>query len=491
MLSRAFTRVTAVVLGVILVRMISEETLGTYRQVFLVYSLVAAIIAFRLESSLFYYVPIVDARKRRVLVFQTILVTCLTSAVMGAVLFFGSGIASGLLNNPELESLVRVLWLFPLVEGLSLLVPAYMISVERVVRAGVYSAASSVLRIAAVVTAFALGLGLTDVIRLSVVAVGAVAVAGCIEMLRFTPSGPLRLDRGLIAGQIRYMWPLWATMTVGMLNIRLDRFLISNAFDPATYAVYSCGAFEIPLPLLVTGSIATAMMPTLVALAHKNRVPEVLSIWQEAARKGGLVILPCFALLLPLSRELMVLLYRESYAMAAWPFAIYLCALPVHVVLYNSFLRAVGRTRPIAASAAIGLAINIVVSVFLVKIGRGSLLSFIGPSIGTVCAIVVAASYMIRSIGVTAGIPISRVMPWKDLGRVFAVSIVAGLVMRVVPLPDMVLPAALFVRVLVFSAVLALGVRFGGILREDEKKLLVAPVRALTRFLGWTGDENS
>jgi len=309
-------------------------------------------------------------------------------------------------------------------------------------------------------------------------------------MVRFTPGGPLRFDPGLIAKQVRYMWPLWATVTVGVLNMRLDRFLISNAFDPATYAVYSCGAFEIPLPLLVTGSIATAMMPTLVALAHKNRVPEVLSIWQEAARKGGLVILPCFALLLPLSRDLMVLLYREGYAMAAWPFAIYLCALPVHVVLYNSFLRAVGRTRPIAASAAIGLAVNVAVSVFLVKIGRGSLLSFIGPSIGTVCSIVVAAAYMIRSIGGTAGVPVSGVMPWKDLGRIFAVSAVAGLVMYSIPLPEMLLPVRLLVRVAVFGAVLALGVRLAGILRDDEKRLLVAPVRALLRLLGWTAGES-
>lgn len=491
MLSRAFTRLSAIVLGVILVRLITEETLGTYRQVFLVYSLVAAIIAFRLENSLFYFVPTVDAGKQRVLVLQTVLATCLTSLAMGAVLFFGSGVASTLLNNPELVSLVRILWLFPLFDGLSLLVPTYMISVERVVRAGVYSAAASVLRVAVVVAAFALGLSLPDVIRLSVLTVGAVAVVGCIEMVRFTPHGSLRFDGGLIAKQIRYMWPLWATATVGVLNMRLDKFLISNAFDPATYAVYSCGAFEIPLPLLVTGSIAAGMMPTLVGLAHEGRLSQVLSIWQEAARKGGLVMLPCFALLLPLSRDLMVLLYREAYAMAAWPFAIYLCALPVHVVLYNSFLRAVGRTRPIAVAAAIGLTVNVVVSVSLVRIGRGSLLSFVGPSIGTVCSIAVAAGYMVRRIGATAGVPVSRVMPWKDLWQVFAVSAVAGIVMYLVPLDGTFLPVRLLVKVAVFAAVLALGVRLAGILREDERKLLVTPVRAIMKLLRWGRTEGS
>lgn len=491
MLSRSFSQATAVLLGVILVRMISEQTLGTYRQAFLVYYLVAAIIAFRLETSLFYFVPNVEQDRRRLLVLQTIAMTTVASLVMGAVLFLGSGVASRLLNNPELSSLVRVLWLYPLVDGLSLLVPAYMISVDRAVRAGVYSAAASVARVVVVVTAFAVGLSLPVVLRLAVASVGVVAAIGCLEMVRFSPGGAFRFDRPLILQQIRYTWPLWATTAVGFLNIRFDKLLISNVFDPATYAVYSCGAFEIPIAFLVTSSIAVGMMPTLVSLARDGRVPEVLSIWQEAARKGGLVVFPCFALLLPLSRDLIVLLYRENYAMAAWPFAIYLLILPVRVVLYSSFLRAVGRTRPIAVSAATGLAVNVVVSVALVRAGGGGLVSFIGPSIGTVLSAVVAVSYLIRSIGASAGIPVSRVMPWKDLAPVFAVSVAAGLVMYLLPLPDLTLPARVLIRAAVFAVAFGVALRFTGLLREDEKRLLLAPVRAIKRFAGSAGRDGT
>jgi O-antigen/teichoic acid export membrane protein len=350
------------------------------------------------------------------------------------------------------------------------------------VRAGAYSAAASVARVVVVVVAFWAGAGLPVVVRLAVLAVGVVAAAGCLEMVRFSPGGAFRFDRLLVLGQLQYTWPLWATTAVRVINIRFDKFLISNAFDPATYAVYSCGAFEVPVAFLVTSSIAVGMMPTLVSLARDGRVPEALSIWQEAARKGGLVVFPCFALLLPLSRDLIVLLYRDNYAMAAWPFAIYLLALPVHVVLYGSFLRAVGRTRPIAVSAAIGLVVNVVVSVVLVRAGRGSFLSFIGPSIGTVCSTVVAASYLIRSISVFAGVSVSRVMPWRELGQVFLVSVAAGLLIFVLPLPDVSLLARVSMRTAVFAVAFGVILRFAGILREDEKRLLGAPVRALKRF---------
>ncbi len=482
MLSRIFSQATTVVLGVILVRMISEHTLGTYRQTFLVYYFVAAILAFRLETSLYYFVPNVGPDKRRLLVIQTVLATVAVALMMGGVLFFGSGVAARVLNNPELSSLVRVLWLYPLVHGLSLLIPAYMISVDRAARAGVYSAAAGVARAAVVVTAFALGLSLPVVLRLAVVAVGAVAAVGCLEMVRFSPRGAFRFDRGLAIQQFRYTWPLWLTTAVRVVNVRFDKFLISNVFDPATYAVYSCGAFEIPIAFLVTSSIGAAMMPTLVTLAREDRVLEVLSIWREAARKGGLVVFPCFALLLPLSRDLVVLLYREGYAMAAWPFAIYLFELPIRVVLYSSFLRAVGRTRPIAVAAAIGLIVNVVVSVLLVRAGGRSFLSFIGPSIGTVCSAAASSSYLIHSIGVSAGIPVSRVMPWRGLGQMFLVSAAAGVVTHLVPLPDLPLVASLLIRVAVFTGTLALALRLTGILRPDEKQLLLAPLLALSRL---------
>jgi len=484
MLSRSFSQATAILLGVILVRMISEETLGTYRQSFLVYHFVAAIIAFRLETSLFYFIPSFERERLRLLVLQTIAMTTVASLAIGAVLFFGSGVASRVLNNPELASLVRLLWLYPLADGLSLLVPAYMISVDRTARAGVYSAAASVARVVAVVTAFALGMSLPGVLRTAVASVGVVAAIGCLEMLRFSPGGAFRFDRRLVTEQLGYTWPLWATTAVGFLNVRFDKLLISNAFDPATYAVYSCGAFEIPIAFLVTSSIAVGMMPTLVSLARDGRVSEVLSIWREAARKGGLVVFPCFALLLPMSRDLIVLLYRENYAMAAWPFAIYLLVLPLRVVLYSSFLRAVGRTRPIAVSAAMGLVVNVVVSVVLVRIGGGGFLSFIGPSIGTVISAFVAVVYLIRNIGAAAGVPASRVMPWRDLGPIFAVSLAAGLVVHLLPLPDMALLSRVLIRVGVFVAAFAVALRLTGILREDERKLLLAPVRAITRLLG-------
>jgi O-antigen/teichoic acid export membrane protein len=487
MLSRTFSQATAVVLGVILVRLISEEVLGTYRQAFLVYYFVAALIAFHLESSLYYFVPNLEEARRRLLVLQTILMAGVASLAMGAVLFFGSGVAARLLNNPELASLVRVLWLYPLVDALALLVPAYMVSVDRAPRAGVYSAAASVARVSVVVAGFAAGLSLATVLWLAVLAVGVVAAVGCFEMVRFTPPGALRLDRALALRQIQYTWPIWTTTAVGVLNVRFDKLLISNVFDPATYAVYSCGAFEVPVAFLVTGSIGVAMMPTLAKLVRDGRTEEALSIWREAARKGGLIVFPCFALLLPLSRDLIVLLYRENYAMAAWPFAIYLLVLPLRVVLYSSFLRAVGRTRPIAVSAAMGLVVNVVVSVALVRIGEGGLLSFIGPSIGTVFSAFVTVAYLIRSVGASAGVPASRVMPWSDLWPALAVSAAAGAVVYLLPVPDVALPARVLIRAGVFIGVFGPAVLLTGILRDDERRLLLSPARAIGRLVGRLG----
>jgi hypothetical protein len=78
-------------------------------------------------------------------------------------------------------------------------------------------------------------------------------------------------------------------------------------------------------------------------------------------------------------------------------------------------------------------------------------------------------------------------MPWRDLAQILAVSLVAGLVMYLFPLPNVALVARVLIRVAVFAVVLGVAVRFTGVLREDERKLLLTPVAAARKLFGTPG----
>lgn len=475
MLSQGLTQATTLILFIILVRLISKQTFGTYRQVSLVYLFLAGIISLQLNNSLYYFIPKLGSKLRRTLLVQTFLVTFVTALIIAAVMFFAAGVIARMFNNPGLVPLIRIFALYPFVERLVILIPAFMISVDRAIRAGVYTLVSAAARIGAVVTIFALGFELSTVMWSVVVVGGIIALIGCADMLRLSPGGSWQVDRSLIAKQFQYSWPLLATAIVGTINVQFDKFLISFFFDASTYAVYSCGALELPIIALVTLSVSTAMMPNLVIMAEQGRIGDALYTWQEAARKCSFIIFPCFVFFLVFGYDFIVLLYTQDYSLASWPFRIYLCRLPIRVAIYATLFRAVGQTRPIAIGALIALVLNVTVSTALVIIGGKTIISFIGPAVGTVVASCGSLVYLLWQLTHTMSVPFSRVMRWKELALTLLVSVICGVIVFAVPLPPLSLMVKLPVRATIYLVVLLTVMLMTKMLKEDERQMLFLP----------------
>ncbi len=89
---QGITQATQVILGMVLVRLISKEMLGSYRQVALSYALIAGIFSLQLESSLYYFLPKLGSERRRELLTQTLLTTGLLSLVISLAMFLTAGL---------------------------------------------------------------------------------------------------------------------------------------------------------------------------------------------------------------------------------------------------------------------------------------------------------------------------------------------------------------------------------------------------------------
>ncbi len=472
----------ALILGVILVRLISQTEFGTYRQVMLVYATVSGLLHLQFESSLYYFVPRLGIDVRRQLLLQTVVGSVATASLVTGGMLLLAGPLAALFNNPELVPLVRIFAVFAIPERINLLIPPFMISVDRAVRAGVYSVLTVVLRMVAVVVTLALGYDLQAVMWAKVAVASGIALVGLFDLIRLSP-GAWRFDYRLIVEQFSYCWPLWATTIVAMLNVQFGNGIISTFFEPAMYAVYSCGAIELPVVGLITGSVNNAIMPNLVTLVDGGRRREALALWHQGIRKSSLVILPCFGFFLACASPVIVLLYGKSYELAVWPFSVLLCLLPLRVAYYGSILRAMGQTRSIATAAVMGLAVNAVISLALVVLGRGTLLAFVGPAIGTACAALWVAMSRLRYIGRIVGVSFSRAMPWKELGLLLASALGCGLIVYVIPLPDLPALLDIGIRAAAYAALWIVFLTQAGLLHEDERHLLASPIRLVKQVL--------
>lgn len=484
--SSAVTHAVAVVTVMILVRLISKEDFGSYRQVLLVAGFIVGLVGLDLPGSLFYFIPKLGLAKRRLVVTQTLGLAMIVAAGTAAAMYFGAGPIAVWMNNPALESLLRVFCLFPFASLVLSQLPPFMISVDRPLAAGTYTLLAAVFRVAPLIVATATGESLETALRWLVISCIGLALIGTLDMYRLSPRGKQFVDGRLILMQLSYVWPMLAASLVAVLSRQFDKLIISMFFDPEDYAVYSCGAVEVPLIGILSSSIAAAIMPNMVSAWEKGDKAGALALWMEAVRKTSLVVYPAFAICAVSAADLMVLLFTQAYRAAAWPFLVYLLDLPVRVAVYGAVLRSAGKTRPIAVSAALGLAMNAVVGIALVYLGRKAfpetILAFVAPAVGSTAAIYAGTFYLLICISKASGRPLRRVMPWKDLGHAMAVGLGAAIPTLALPLGGLPVEARLAIRGAAFAVLLLVLVYATRLLRPDEKELLWLPLHHARRL---------
>jgi len=482
MATQALRHALTILLAAVLTRLLSKEQLGTFRQLDLVLGFLMGILGLKIGQTLYYYLPSTRLRQRRPLVVQSLLLSLVCSALMGAVMYASATPVARILHNDSLALLLRIYSLYPLVMTVTDVVPSFLVSLDRALAGGSYTVGASLVRLLSVVVLTLMGYSLITAVWSMVVAGMFFVLLGALIMLRMSPGRGLPLDVPLLRSQVAYAAPLLATTVMAVLNMQYDKALISIFFDPQVYAVYSCGAMELPLVDIVTFSFTAAAMPILVQLYARGEKTQALRVWHEATRKSALVMMPSFVLLLVVAQDLIILLFGPSYARAAPPFAVYLGLLPLRVAIYGAVIRAAGQTRPIAIGAAIGLITNVLISTLLVWLGRGALLSYLGPSIGTIIAQFAASCYMLEVIRRINDVHWADVMPWRQLWALFLASLMAGAGVFVVPMGALPLVVRLAARTALFAALLALIIWKGNLLQPEEKQLLRSlAVRRLRR----------
>jgi O-antigen/teichoic acid export membrane protein len=436
-----------------------------------------------LENSLYYFIPKLGLDRRRTLLSQTTMLNLMVASLVGGVMFFGAHPIAVSMKNMELVPLLQILALYPLPHAINATIPAFMISVDRTLRAAIYSLILSAGRVIVTAILFAWGYDLAVVMWGSVIFTGAVALVGWLDMFRFAGTGLPKWDRRLILDQLHYCWPMWITAVIGAIMFQYDKLLISWFFTTERFAVYSRGAMELPIIGLVTSSVATAIMPNLVVLADQGRIRDALNLWKEAARKCSLLIFPCFVFFMVIARDLFLLMYPADFADAAWPFMIYLLIMPVRIVIFGNLFRALGKTRPYAISAVAGLLADVTIGSLVTWLGRGTWVGFIGPSLGMLAAVLGTAIYCFIKLRSILDMPVGELLRWKELGGTMLISIFCGVFVWLLPLPPLPLLMTLSIQAVVFAAAMIFATVYLRMLKPDEVELAMAPVRIVRRFL--------
>ena len=406
----------------VLARALTQTDFGVFRQVLLVYGLVAGIATLGLPPSLAFYMPGADTTAARRFSTRTLGVLALLCLVGTAFLLpFGAWIADSF-GYAELQVLLALAFLLPLGQMSLETSPYLLIGLGRYGRAGAMSAIMALLQAGSVVAPAMLGAGLRALCLSASLAAGLnflilLVIAFRTTAIREQAQQPVPS----LPEQLRYSLPLGVQGMISTVSQRLDRLFIGLSFPPAILAVYSVGATEVPLVPVLPYTVGRALTPHFVRLHREGNTLELISLWHRSILKVGLVILPCFFLCFLLAPQLMTLAFGAGFVGAAAIFRIYLLMLPLRPTAYGTMLQALNDTPGVMYGSLLALSLNGVLGLALL-----SAIGWLGPAVGAVAAQVILILFYMRRIARGLERPWRDLWPWRRYAILIGVCVAAS-----------------------------------------------------------------
>jgi O-antigen/teichoic acid export membrane protein len=423
--ANAFNYGVAFLTPMVLVRLLSQYDYGTYQQLCLIFAFATGIMTLGLPVSVYFFFHHRAGGRgdRPTLIAQTQVMLAVSGVATAAAIAWLAPTLAVHLNDPQLKGLLP---LYALYIGLFICGEHFlhvMISQDRYRLGASLTVLETAARVGALIVVLALGF------RLHAVVLVLVAYAG----LRLLPRS-YWLWRGedsvrraswrerFPLAQLAYSLPLAATMGVGMLGSMLDRTIVAVAFAPATYAIYSVGALEVPLDSIFQAPVLNVLRASLPPLIKQGRSEEIIRIWRDAVRKLALIVVPAFFFLLVFAGRFITTLFTHRYAASVAVFRIYLFLLPLHMLVLSVVPQVYGRTRLNLYVIATAVALNAALSLLLLHPW-----GILGPAAALVLSTYVSAAlYFIVAMRLL-GAGAARLLPVAAIGRTAAAAGLAAL----------------------------------------------------------------
>ncbi len=420
-----FTRLfIKTVIALILVRLLSKEAYGSYRQLFLIYQTISSILFLGLPQSLLFFVPRMlgkDEQNLRRILTQTftILLGLGTLFAISTVLLRNP--IGSFLNNPELPSLLVFFFLYPLFMFISQFYQSVLLGFERSGKAAFFGVFSVVLDAIFI-------LGPAWFTRdLNWIVIGMVVSAALQWLyaqisLRGVFKPDFHFDGKLLREQLDYAVPVGFANIMGLLTTQIDKVVISSYFTPDVFAVFSIGATEIPLISVLIVSVNNILLPSLTRMDPDTDRKSIEDIFSGAVRKNALIIFPLVIYFFIFARDFLVMLYSDKYASAEPFFRIYLTILFLRIATLGVLFKSYGLTRVLFWLSLVTLGLNVGLNLLLIN-----LIGMTGPAWATVMVVYLYTIISVWIIHKKLGFHLPRLFSLKNLVRTLVLSVVIGI----------------------------------------------------------------
>ena len=468
-------------LPVLLVRRLSQQEFGLYKQVFLFVGTAFSLLPLGVGMSAFYFLPRAQERREQV-VFNILLFHLFISVAACLTLFARPTLLASLFNGAEMTRYA------PLV-GLVVLTWVASSSLEMI------AVANNEMKLA---TLFVI----TSQFTKSFFLLAAAVLFGTVESLLYAAliQGVLQMllllfylnsrFRGFWRGfewemlrvQLAYALPLGFASMLYRAQTELDNYFVSHKFGAAMYAVYAVGCFELPLLGVLSDAVSSVTIPRVSLLQKQGERREIAELIARMMRKLSAMLLPLYFFLLVVGREFLTTLFTAQY-LPSWPiFLINLTLIPLTLITsaYDPVIRAYAEHRYFLLKLRGVLLVLFVLGLWLV-LGRYGLIGAITVmvSVNVIDRLVIA-----RKVKNILGVTRRDLYLLKDVGKIALASVIAAVVTIatrafVVGAKPLVM---LIICGLAFSLTYLLVVLLLGIVSQEERGAIARQLSRVSRL---------
>lgn len=411
--SKLLLSVNTFLINILFTRLLTKDMNGSYQQTLLVVNLFSMIFIFGVPTSIYYFFPRLSDSEKKGFLYQSVIILIGFGILTSSVMFFISGWIAARFDNPILSDLLKAAAPYLLCLLASSFSDAVLIALNRHKLMAFLTIIFTSLHFASVVVPTILGFSLNTVFISLGIVTSIKFIVSLFVCADLTGKSQLNFSSSLIKEQLFYIIPIGLNSVIDVFSKELDRTIVSAFFNVTELANYHCGALEIPLIGILTGSITAVLIPELAKCRSDERWGDFGDLFRSATVKTALIIFPLFGFLMLFAPQIFLILFTEAYLPGVPIFRIYLFMLPIRIVSFQAALFSLGKTKTVMLGAILDLLGNCILSIALI-----GFFGVKGVAIGLVAATICQALFYLVAIKKTISIPWEKLLDFKAFSKI-------------------------------------------------------------------------
>lgn len=326
-------------LPLLIVRFLTQEQVGVYRQVFLIIVNANTIFTLGFGMSAYYFLPREGARRAAV-IFNTLLFNFIVGGLVCLALILYPSLVGNIFQSAEITQLapkigvVIWLWIF------STFLETVAVANQEPRMATVFIISAQFTKAALMLLAVVIFATVESFVYAAMIQAALQAIVLLVYLNSRFRGFWTAFEPRFFREQLFYALPFGLAGITWTLQNDIHNYFVSYRFSSADFAIYAIGCFELPLIGMLVESVSSVLIARMSQLQARNDKAEMIRLTMRATQKLAFFYLPIYVFLMITAQTFITTLFTRNYLGSVPVFIINLTFLPVYIWVTDPVVRA-------------------------------------------------------------------------------------------------------------------------------------------------------